>query len=79
MRADKTVSVTAPLGWGHSEPERDELTRRRAEPIIRNVLLATLGLPSLDISIELGAACPFGLQHDRDIWIREIRRQEAQQ
>lgn len=70
--------ITAPLNWGHKDPIHIGRVLAQSEAIIARVLAETAELPEIDRQLALGAACPFGSQADRNIWIAEIRRQRGE-
>ncbi|HLJ43483.1 MAG TPA: hypothetical protein VKT12_04625 [Candidatus Binataceae bacterium] len=46
-------------------------------PVIEDVLKATAGKPEVEILLSLGAACPFTLQWEKQIWLAEIARRRG--
>ena len=69
-----SAAITTPLNWGHRDPAREASVRRESAALIAGVLDSTAGMPDIDVSLALGAACPFSGRRDRDLWLEEIHR-----
>ncbi len=68
-----------PLNWNARNPAREASIHRTSEALIRAVLNATKGQAEIEVSLALGAACPYGDKRDRALWAAEIARIRAEE
>lgn len=61
-----------------SDSDRTPQVRDRSRAVALAVFRRMEGRREIDISLELGANCPWHSRHDKEIWKFEINRLEAE-
>lgn len=61
-----------------SDSDRTSQVRERSRAVALAVFRKMEGRRQIDISLELGANCPWHSRYDKELWKQEINRLEAE-